>query len=111
MYHCVYRKVPEPVTFQEELNRFRKELVESVLNPGYKPIVADVEGWTKHSNTINQKVNMTGGDPRRWNNKQVAAFVNTVIPSRSKSFLDQVSSPPTILFKSSNYIHITCVYM
>uniref|UniRef100_A0A1B6E440 SAM domain-containing protein n=1 Tax=Clastoptera arizonana TaxID=38151 RepID=A0A1B6E440_9HEMI len=98
------RKVPEPEAYPDELKRLRKDLIVTVLNPGYKPKPGDVEGWTQHSISINQKVQMTGGDPRRWNARQVAAFVNTVIPNRSKPFIDQEIDGESFLMLSQNDI-------
>ncbi|XP_054273821.1 lethal(3)malignant brain tumor-like protein 3 isoform X2 [Macrosteles quadrilineatus] len=83
------RKQPEPESVSEQLDRLRRELVQTVLDPGYKPSPDEQEMWVKHVATLGQRVSATGGDPRAWNHKQVAAFVNSVIPSRAKLFLDQ----------------------
>uniref|UniRef100_A0A1B6K968 SAM domain-containing protein n=2 Tax=Graphocephala atropunctata TaxID=36148 RepID=A0A1B6K968_9HEMI len=83
------RKLQEVESRTEQLDRLRKELIRTVLEPGYQPAPAQQEMWVKHVATLGHKVNVTGGDPRCWNHKQVAAFVNTVIPSRAKLFLDQ----------------------
>ncbi|XP_046679851.1 uncharacterized protein LOC124367224 isoform X4 [Homalodisca vitripennis] len=83
------RKLPEAESRTDQLDRLRKELIRTVLEPGYQPAPAQQEMWVKHVATLGHKVNVTGGDPRAWNHKQVAAFVNTVIPSRAKLFLDQ----------------------
>lgn len=75
----------------EQLDKLRRELIQTVFDPGYRPAAGEQEMWVKHVATLGHRVNLTGGDPRCWNHKQVAAFVNTVIPSRAKLFLDQVS--------------------
>lgn len=91
LFVCFFRKIVEPETPSVEMNRLRREVIESVFQPGYRPTPKQLDGWLKHSATLGNKVNMTGGDPRRWNYKQVASFVNSIVPGLSKPFIDQVT--------------------
>lgn len=96
------RKIVEPETTSAEMNRLRREVIESVFQPGYRPTPKQLDGWIKHSATLGNKVNMIGGDPRRWNCKQVASFVNSVVPGLSKPFIDQEIDGEAFLMMSQS---------
>lgn len=85
-----YRKVIEPEEPSEELNRLRRDLIETVLKPGYQVNPDPPPCWTKHSTTFGLKIDWFQGDPRRWSYKQVSAFINTIHPMRNRVFIDQV---------------------
>ncbi|XP_075220543.1 lethal (3) malignant brain tumor isoform X2 [Lycorma delicatula] len=83
------RKVIEPEEPSEELNRLRRDLIETVLKPGYQVNPDPPPCWTKHSTTFGLKIDWFQGDPRRWSYKQVSAFINTIHPMRNRVFIDQ----------------------
>jgi hypothetical protein len=55
------RKVPEPEGVPEQLDRLRRELVQTVLDPGYKPSPDEQEMWVKHVATLGHKVGQVKG--------------------------------------------------
>lgn len=58
--------------------QLRKELYQSVYNPGYNPLPNAPHVWAKHSNALNRVVAKQTTNPRRWSNEEVIKFVQSV---------------------------------
>lgn len=58
--------------------QLRKELYQSVYNPGYKPLPDAPHIWAKHSNALNRVVAKQNTNPRRWSNEEVIKFIQGV---------------------------------
>lgn len=58
--------------------QLRKELYQSVYNPGYDPSPNAPHVWAKHSNALNRVVVRQTTNPRRWSNEEVIKFVQSL---------------------------------
>ncbi|KAG5326812.1 LMBL3 protein, partial [Acromyrmex heyeri] len=60
------------------VKQLRKELYQSVYNPGYNPLPNAPHIWAKHSNALNRVVSKQTTNPRRWSNEEVIKFVQSM---------------------------------
>ncbi|XP_018398877.1 PREDICTED: lethal(3)malignant brain tumor-like protein 3 [Cyphomyrmex costatus] len=60
------------------VKQLRKELYQSVYNPGYNPLPNAPHIWAKHSNALNRVVSRQTTNPRRWSNEEVIKFVQSM---------------------------------
>ncbi|KYQ58720.1 Lethal(3)malignant brain tumor-like protein 3 [Trachymyrmex zeteki] len=60
------------------VKQLRKELYQSVYNPGYDPLPNAPHIWAKHSNALNRVVSKQTTNPRRWSNEEVIKFVQSM---------------------------------
>ncbi|KAL0105487.1 hypothetical protein PUN28_016865 [Cardiocondyla obscurior] len=60
------------------VKQLRKELYQSVYNPGYNPLPNAPHIWAKHSNALNRIVSKQTTNPRRWSNEEVIKFIQTM---------------------------------
>lgn len=58
--------------------QLRKELYQSVYNPGYNPLPNAPHVWAKHSNALNRVVARQTTNPRRWSNEEVIKFIQSM---------------------------------
>lgn len=58
--------------------QLRKELYQSVYNPGYNPLPDSPHIWAKHSNALNRVVAKQNTNPRRWSNEEVIKFIQSL---------------------------------
>ncbi|RZF37777.1 hypothetical protein LSTR_LSTR007139 [Laodelphax striatellus] len=75
-----------------ELKKLRKDLIESVLKPGYQVAPSEQSPlWSRHSAALGLvKVTDLRDDPATWTAKQVANFLSQAIPpNTSKVFVEQ----------------------
>ncbi|KYM99426.1 Lethal(3)malignant brain tumor-like protein 3 [Cyphomyrmex costatus] len=66
------------VTNDIPVKQLRKELYQSVYNPGYNPLPNAPHIWAKHSNALNRVVSRQTTNPRRWSNEEVIKFVQSM---------------------------------
>jgi len=70
--------VKAPLPSSVDMDHLRRELRQSVMNPGYevKPDHLSPHVWAKHSRYLNQYVQaVKSGSPNMWSVEQVAQFV------------------------------------
>ncbi|XP_024880512.1 lethal(3)malignant brain tumor-like protein 3 isoform X2 [Temnothorax curvispinosus] len=60
------------------VKQLRKELYQSVYNPGYNPLPNAPHIWAKHSNALNRVVSRQTTNPRRWSNEEVIKFIQSM---------------------------------
>lgn len=60
------------------MKQLRKELYQSVYNPGYNPLPNAPHIWAKHSNALNRVVSKQTTNPRRWSNEEVIKFIQSM---------------------------------
>lgn len=60
------------------VKQLRKELYQSVYNPGYNPLPNAPHIWAKHSNALNRVVSKQTTNPRRWSNEEVIKFIQSM---------------------------------
>lgn len=58
--------------------QLRKEIYQSVYNPGYNPTPEVPHVWAKHSYALNRVVSRQSTNPRRWNTEELIKFIQTV---------------------------------
>ncbi|XP_012227520.1 lethal(3)malignant brain tumor-like protein 3 isoform X2 [Linepithema humile] len=70
----------QPIPYAANMpdKQLRKELYQSVYNPGYNPLPNAPHVWAKHSNALNRVVAKQTTNPRRWSNEEVIKFVQSV---------------------------------
>ncbi|KMQ94309.1 lethal malignant brain tumor-like 3 protein [Lasius niger] len=66
---------PVPYAANIPDKQLRKELYQSVYNPGYNPLPNAPHVWAKHSNALNRVVARQTTNPRRWSNEEVIKFI------------------------------------
>ncbi|XP_029658722.1 lethal(3)malignant brain tumor-like protein 3 isoform X1 [Formica exsecta] len=69
---------PAPYAANMPDKQLRKELYQSVYNPGYNPLPNAPHVWAKHSNALNRIVARQTTNPRRWSNEEVIKFIQSM---------------------------------
>ncbi|XP_011698405.1 PREDICTED: lethal(3)malignant brain tumor-like protein 3 isoform X3 [Wasmannia auropunctata] len=67
-----------PYASNMPVKQLRKELYQSVYNPGYNPLPNAPHIWAKHSNALNRVVSRQTTNPRRWSNEEVIKFIQSM---------------------------------
>ncbi|XP_039292374.1 lethal(3)malignant brain tumor-like protein 3 isoform X2 [Nilaparvata lugens] len=99
----------DPSTAGGQLKKLRQELIESVLRPGYQVggvggmVVGEEQSayWSRHSSLVKVTAEVRD-NPAQWTAKQVAAFLSTVHPGKSKVFVDQEIDGEALLMLSQS---------
>lgn len=69
---------PVPYAANIPDKQLRKELYQTVYNPGYNPLPNAPHIWAKHSPALNRVVGRQTTNPRRWSNEEVIKFVQSM---------------------------------